>query len=95
MFAATPALVIMQSLLSDRAGNTLNRCCCCAGDKAILEKAGSIIKELRKVQEALGGGYLSAFPREHFDRLRALQQVWAPFYVVGLQVDCKAASKTE
>ncbi len=45
-----------------------------------------ILVELRKVQEALGKqgfpGYLSAFPFEHFDRLRRLQGVWAPFYVV-------------
>ena len=86
--AAAAMLVIMQSCLSNSAGNTLTHCCC-AGDKAVLEKAGSIIKELRKVQEALGGGYLSAFPKEHFDRLRALQQVWAPFYVVSLQAIAK------
>lgn len=35
------------------------------------------------MQEALGTGYLSAFPTEHFDRLRSLQAVWAPFYVVS------------
>ena len=78
----------MERLLINSAGSILTRCCG-AGDKAVLEKAESIIKELRKVQEALGGGYLSAFPREHFDRLRALQQVWAPFYVVSQQVDAQ------
>ena len=35
------------------------------------------------MQTALGGGYLSAFPTEHFERLQALKPVWAPFYVVS------------
>lgn len=35
------------------------------------------------VQAALGpGGYLSAFPMEHWARLEALKYVWAPYYVV-------------
>ena len=42
-----------------------------------------ILAELKQVQNKLGGGYLSAFPIEHFDRLRNLQPVWAPFYVVS------------
>lgn len=33
-------------------------------------------------QEALGGGYLAAFPSEHFDRLEALDEVWAPYYPI-------------
>ena len=41
-----------------------------------------ILSELKKVQDKLGDGYLSAFPTEHFERLQNLQQVWAPFYVV-------------
>jgi hypothetical protein len=48
----------------------------------VLEKAAEVIKELRECQLAMKG-YLSAFPTEHFERLRNLQQVWAPFYVVG------------
>ncbi len=35
------------------------------------------------MQDALGAGYLSAFPKEHFIRLQSLQAVWAPFYVVS------------
>ena len=35
------------------------------------------------MQNALGGGYLSAFPKEHFIRLQSVQAVWAPFYVVS------------
>ena len=38
---------------------------------------------MEKVQDNLGGGYLSAFPTEHFDRLQNLQPVWAPYYVVS------------
>jgi len=38
---------------------------------------------LKKVQDKLGCGYLSAFPTEHFDRLQNLQPVWAPYYVVS------------
>ena len=48
----------------------------------MLEKAEDVIEELNKCQKAKHG-YLSAFPAEHFERLRNLQAVWAPFYVVG------------
>ncbi|KAG1655843.1 hypothetical protein FOA52_008285 [Chlamydomonas sp. UWO 241] len=42
-----------------------------------------LVDELFTVQEALGeGGYLSAFPSEHFDRVEALEGVWAPYYVI-------------
>ncbi len=41
------------------------------------------MRELRKCQATIGTGYLSAFPVSHFERLRSLQPVWAPFYVVG------------
>lgn len=41
-----------------------------------------MVRQLKRVQDALGSGYLSAFPEEHFDRLEALQPVWAPYYVV-------------
>lgn len=59
-----------------------------AGDRKVLAKADEIIQGLRKVQDALGGGYLSAFPTEHFERLRNLQAVWAPFYVVSIRNLC-------
>lgn len=54
-----------------------------AGDEAVISKAAHIVEELSKVQEALGQGYLSAFPREHLERLRRLESVWAPLYVVS------------
>jgi DUF1680 family protein len=67
-----------------------------AGDKAAKEKADYMIAELAKVQDKLGGGYLSAFPMELFDRLDALSGKphtgppqpgepalpWAPFYTI-------------
>jgi len=66
------------------------------GDKAAKEKADYMVAELAKVQEKLGGGYLSAFPMELFDRLDALSGKprsgppqpgeptlpWAPFYTI-------------
>ena len=51
-------------------------------NEALLKRSAYLLKELRSVQQELGEGYLSAFPKEHFQRLRNLQPVWAPFYVV-------------
>jgi len=50
------------------------------GDQELKTKADYLVAELRKCQDRLGGGYLSAFPVSLFDRLRARQRVWAPFY---------------
>lgn len=59
------------------------RCFTCNADDAELAKRMEfILSELKKVQDKLGDGYLSAFPTEHFERLQKLQPVWAPFYVV-------------
>lgn len=52
------------------------------GDKEIKAKGDALIAELAKCQQKLGGGYLSAFPTEYFDRVKARQKVWAPFYTV-------------
>jgi DUF1680 family protein len=52
------------------------------GDKDIKAKGDSLVAELAKCQQKLGGGYLSAFPTEYFDRVNARQKVWAPFYTV-------------
>ncbi len=57
---------------------------CAADDADIASRSTFIIAKLKKAQDSLGGGYLSAFPTEHFDRLQNLQPVWAPYYVVGL-----------
>lgn len=52
------------------------------GDKDAKAKGDSLVSELAKCQEKLGGGYLSAFPREFWDRLDARKPVWAPFYTI-------------
>ncbi len=52
------------------------------GDPEVKARGDLMVSELAKCQEALGNGYLSAFPEEFFDRLRAGRPVWAPFYTV-------------
>lgn len=50
------------------------------GDVAVKARGTMMVAELAKCQERHGTGYLSAFPTELFDRLKAGQRVWAPFY---------------
>jgi len=50
------------------------------GDETIKVRGTQLIAELAKCQQAHRDGYLSAFPREFFERLRDGQRVWAPFY---------------
>lgn len=52
------------------------------GNATIKARLDYMVVELKKVQDALGNGYLSAFPSEHFDRLESLKAVWAPYYVI-------------
>jgi len=52
------------------------------GDAAVKAKGDQMVDELAKCQQALGEGYLSAFPREFWERLDARQKVWAPFYTI-------------
>ena len=52
------------------------------GDRDVKAKGEAIVDELAKCQQKLGGGYLSAFPSEFFDRLNARKRVWAPYYTV-------------
>lgn len=52
------------------------------GRPEFYDRGKLVVNELRKVQAAIGTGYLSAFPVSHFDRLEALQGVWAPYYVI-------------
>jgi DUF1680 family protein len=52
------------------------------GDKELKAKGDYMVAELAKCQEKLGGGYLSAFPREFWERLDKRQPVWAPFYTI-------------
>lgn len=52
------------------------------GDAQTRDRGVAIVAELAKCQKALGTGYLSAFPEELFDRLRAGKPAWAPFYTL-------------
>jgi len=48
------------------------------GDAELKARGEALITALATCQQ--GNGYLSAFPEEFFDRLRADKPVWAPFY---------------
>ena len=64
-------------------GHYLSACALMAaqtGDDAVKARGALLVAELARCQEKLGGGYLSAFPTEFFDRLKARTRVWAPFY---------------
>jgi DUF1680 family protein len=52
------------------------------GDDELKTRGAQMVTELGKCQQALGNGYLSAFPEEFFDRLREGKRVWAPFYTL-------------
>jgi uncharacterized protein len=52
------------------------------GDAAVRERGMLVAAALAQCQAALGNGYLSAFPEEFFERLRAGKPVWAPFYTL-------------
>jgi uncharacterized protein len=52
------------------------------GDAELKARGDAMVAELAKCQQAIGTGYLSAFPEEFFDRLRDGKPVWAPFYTV-------------
>lgn len=51
-------------------------------DESIKQKGNYLVAEMAKCQAKLGGGYLSAFPTSYFDRLKAREKVWAPFYTL-------------
>lgn len=53
-----------------------------AGDATLRGKGNLMVAELAKCQKANGNGYLSAFPPEFFDRLKAGRKVWAPWYTL-------------
>lgn len=52
------------------------------GDATLKARGDAIVNGLAACQQAHGAGYLSAFPEELFDRLRAGQSAWAPFYTL-------------
>ena len=65
------------------AGHYLSACAlmfAATGDSGVQQKGNYLVAELAKCQAKLGGGYLSAFPTELFDRLERREKVWAPFY---------------
>lgn len=67
------------------AGHYLSACALLfahADDTAMKARGDAIVAELAKCQAKFGSGYLSAFPEELFDRLRAGQPAWAPFYTL-------------
>ena len=51
-------------------------------DADVKARGDLMVTELARCQQAVGNGYLSAFPEEFFDRLRAGRSVWAPFYTL-------------
>ena len=53
-----------------------------AADDELKGRANGMVAELAKCQQAHGDGYLSAFPKGFFDRLRDGKEVWAPFYTL-------------
>ena len=52
------------------------------GDSVLAANGRRTVEALAECQNALGTGYLSAFPDEFFVRLRAGERVWAPFYTL-------------
>jgi hypothetical protein len=50
------------------------------GDQAVKARGDLVVAELAKCQQA--SGYLSAFPQEVVDRLKARRGAWAPFYTL-------------
>ncbi|MBS0580094.1 MAG: glycoside hydrolase family 127 protein [Proteobacteria bacterium] len=52
------------------------------GDRAVRDRGVLVTAGLAQCQAAIGSGYVSAFPEELFDRLRAGQPAWAPFYTL-------------
>ena len=52
------------------------------GDTLLRGHGNAVVAELAKCQKANGNGYLSAFPPSFFDRLKAGQKVWAPWYTI-------------
>jgi DUF1680 family protein len=52
------------------------------GDAELAASGRRTVEGLAACQAALGNGYLSAFPETFFDRLLALERVWAPFYTL-------------
>jgi DUF1680 family protein len=50
--------------------------------RVLKAKADTVVAGLARCQEALGNGYLSAFPEEFIDRVETGKRVWAPWYTL-------------
>ena len=51
-------------------------------NETLLNNIQAVVDALYECQLKLGTGYLSAFPSEFFDRVEAIQPVWAPYYTI-------------
>ncbi|CAO2832927.1 unnamed protein product [Amaranthus hypochondriacus] len=51
-------------------------------NETLKAKMSALVSALKECQDAIGSGYLSAFPSELFDRFEAVQPVWAPYYTI-------------
>ena len=56
-------------------------------NETLKAKMSSLVSALKECQDAIGTGYLSAFPPELFDRFEAVQPVWAPYYTIHKVLD--------
>jgi DUF1680 family protein len=65
-------------------GHFLSACAMMAarGDETLRRKGSAIVAGMAQCQARHGDGYVSAFPRELFDRLNRRERVWAPFYTL-------------
>ncbi|CAI7816697.1 unnamed protein product [Closterium sp. NIES-53] len=52
------------------------------GNTTLKARMEYVVGELGTCQQRIGSGYLSAFPEEFFDRVEAIEPVWAPYYTV-------------
>lgn len=52
------------------------------GDETLRHNADRVVAGLARCQQALGSGYLSAFPETFIDRVETRQRVWAPWYTL-------------
>ncbi|GMV97869.1 MAG: glycosyl hydrolase [Phycisphaerae bacterium] len=67
------------------AGHYLSACALMyagTGEERLKEKGDAVVSGLAECQARIGGGYLSAFPEEFFDRVEKQQRVWAPYYTL-------------
>ena len=51
------------------------------GDESVKARAAIAVAELRRCQDAIGTGWVGAFPASDIDKIIAGVRVWAPWYV--------------